>query len=163
MAGRAQAVGLALAATVLLSLALVGFANRRVPPATTISFPGRPLARGDTVDWVFDAAAPLPPESVVLSGTWAVRTEADRRRRSRARGSRRRDWSRERPAATRGVVCQTAGGSTGLLPLDFLRLDKRFPLLVLGEAVFDDVRVEDALPAAEGDPGPGGGHRLPDP
>jgi len=44
--------------------------------------------------------------------------------------------------AQRGAVCQTAGSWSGVRPLDFLVLDKRFPLLALGETVFDDVRVE---------------------
>jgi hypothetical protein len=136
-ASRAHTVGLALAAALLLSLALVGFANRRVPPAATISFPGRPLAVGETVDWDFDAAGPLPPQSVVLSGTWAVRGEGSPDPSAGARAV-----APTGGATARGAVCQTAGSWTGLRPVDFLFLDKRVPLLALGEAVFDDVRVE---------------------
>jgi hypothetical protein len=138
---RARPVGLALAAALLLSLALVGFANRRIPSSATISFPGRPLGVGDTVDWDFHALAPLPAQSVAVSGTWAVRAEGSPESSSGALAVVPAGRATT-PTAARGAVCQTTGSWSGLRPVDYLLLDKRFPLLVLGEAVFEDVRVE---------------------
>lgn len=136
-----RSVGLALAAALLLSLVLLGFANRRVAPAATISFPAKPFGVGDAANWEFDPAGPLPPQSVMVSGTWALRAEGSTAS-SQGALAVAADGRATEQAARRGAVCQTAGSWTGLRPLDYLVLDKRFPLLVLGEAVFDDVRAE---------------------
>jgi hypothetical protein len=155
------------AAVVLGSLALVGLANRRIAPTGSVSFPGRPLGGGELLTWELAADDPLPTDAVVLGGAWAVRavptpTPPERATlRPLAAGGREQSgertvdmdpWSSAGAAAEpllpsqpRGMLCQVAGGPTGLLPLDFLLVDKRFPLLTLGEKVLEDLRVEAAF------------------
>jgi hypothetical protein len=112
-----------LAAVVLVGLGLALAANRTIPPTGAVSYVGRdgPVPS----DWTWDAGMTggLPRGSVVVDGTWSVRAE---------------------PGVPESTVmtCQEAGGPTGLMPLDFLLVDKRFPLLALDASVWADFVVE---------------------
>jgi hypothetical protein len=112
-------VGIAL----LVGLGLALVANRPIPPSGAVSYVGRQDLAPAEWAWDVGMAGGLPAGAVVVDGTWAVRVDPD------APGS-------------GAAVCEVAGGPTGIMPLDFLLIDKRFPLLALDAPTGPDLAIE---------------------
>jgi hypothetical protein len=109
--------------TLLIGLAVVLVANRTIPPAGAISYVGHEAPVPAEWTWQIAPAGGLPAGAVVVDGTWTVRPETG------APGS-------------GAAVCEVAGGPTGIMPLDFVLVDKRFPLLALDAPVGADLAIE---------------------
>lgn len=105
----------------LLGLVLYSVANRPQPPGGTASYAGRAntLAAGSTWDLLLGNG--LPEGAQVVEGLWATQLDPE-------------------PEAVGGsAICQTAGGPTGLMLVDLVLIDKRFPLLTSPDLVARDL------------------------
>jgi hypothetical protein len=110
-----------LAALVLLGFVLVLVANRRIAPRNVVSYPEPPLGSAREVVWSPTPDGGLPPGATAADGVWDVQMDAD---------------------TGLTAICQSAGGPTGLMPVDFLLMDKRFPLLAMGDFTADDLVIQ---------------------
>jgi len=114
----------AFAATVLLlGVGLTIFANRAIPPTGAVNYGDRDAPGPAHWELMVETPGTLPTGAVVVEGTWLVQAESDA------------------PGA-RLPVCQVAGGLTGIMPVDFVLMDKRFPLLALDAPTGADLGVE---------------------
>jgi hypothetical protein len=107
----------------LFGIVLTVFANRTIVPAGAVSYGDREAALPAEWKWDLAMTGDLPAGAVVVDGTWTMRGEPG------APGS-------------GAAVCEVAGGPTGIMPLDFVLVDKRFPLLALEAPVGADLAIE---------------------